>query len=28
MSQTATEVFSDYVPFPVDVKIGNTWGEV
>jgi DNA polymerase-1 len=28
MSQTAAEVFSDYVPFPVDVKIGNTWGEV
>lgn len=28
MSQTATEVFTDYVPFPVDVKIGNTWGEV
>lgn len=28
MSQTATEVFSDYVPFPVDVKIGETWGDV
>jgi DNA polymerase I-like protein with 3'-5' exonuclease and polymerase domains len=28
MSQTATEVFTDYVPFPVDVKVGNTWGEV
>jgi len=28
MSQTAAEVFSDYVPFPVDVKIGQTWGAV
>lgn len=28
MSTTAKEMFSDFVPFPVEVKIGNSWGEV
>lgn len=28
MENTATELMGDYVPFPVDIKIGNHWGEV
>jgi uracil-DNA glycosylase family 4 len=28
MTETAREVFSDYVPFPVDIHIGKSWGEV
>jgi uracil-DNA glycosylase family 4 len=28
MEQTAKEVYSDKVPFPVEVKIGKNWGEV
>jgi uracil-DNA glycosylase family 4 len=28
MSTTAAEVYSDYVPFPVDVKIGTDWSQV
>lgn len=28
MSETATEVFTDYVPFPVDIVTGNSWAEV
>jgi uracil-DNA glycosylase family 4 len=28
MERTAIERFSDFVPFPVDVKIGKHWGEV
>jgi DNA polymerase-1 len=28
MSQVAKEEFSDFVPFPADVKIGKHWGEV
>lgn len=28
MERTAVEVFSDYVHFDVDMKIGNSWGEL
>jgi DNA polymerase-1 len=28
MERTAVELFSDFVPFPVDVKIGDDWGAV
>lgn len=28
MEQTATEIYTDFVPFPVDVKVGTSWGEV
>jgi len=28
MQQTAKDVFTDYVEFPVEVKIGKNWGEV
>jgi DNA polymerase-1 len=28
MSQTAKDVFTDFVEFPVEVKIGKSWGEV
>ncbi len=28
MSTTAVEKFSDFVPFPVEVKYGKNWGEV
>jgi uracil-DNA glycosylase family 4 len=28
MEETATELMGDFIPFPVDVKIGNNWGEV
>lgn len=28
MEETAKEVFSDYVPFPVEANIGKRWGEV
>jgi len=28
MEQTAVDLFTDFVPFPVDVKIGKNWGEV
>lgn len=28
MKETAKEVFTDYVPFEVDVKIGPSWGDV
>jgi uracil-DNA glycosylase family 4 len=28
MTETAKEVFSDYVPFPVDIHIGKSWGDV
>jgi DNA polymerase I-like protein with 3'-5' exonuclease and polymerase domains len=28
METTATEVFSDYVPFPVDIGIGKSWGDL
>jgi len=26
MSRTATEEFSDFVPFPVDISVGDSWG--
>jgi DNA polymerase I-like protein with 3'-5' exonuclease and polymerase domains len=26
MPQVAAEVYSDYVPFPVDISIGPSWG--
>lgn len=28
MTQTAREVFSDFVPFPVDVEFGKSWGDL
>lgn len=28
MERTAADLFTDFVPFPVDVKIGYNWGEV
>jgi DNA polymerase-1 len=28
MQDTAKEVFTDWIPFPVDVKVGNNWAEV
>jgi DNA polymerase-1 len=28
MEQTAVEVFSDYVKFPVDIAIGTSWGDL
>jgi DNA polymerase-1 len=28
MEQTAIDTFTDYVPFPVDVAIGPTWGDL
>lgn len=28
MEQTALEVYSDFVPFPVDVEIGTSWGDL
>jgi DNA polymerase-1 len=28
MPRVAREVYSDYVPFPVDVSIGRSWGDV
>jgi hypothetical protein len=28
MPQVAKEVYSDYVPFPVDVATGKSWGDI
>lgn len=28
MEETAAEVYSDYVPFPVDITFGDNWGDV
>lgn len=28
MEQTAIDTFTDYVPFPVDIAIGPTWGDL
>ncbi len=28
MQETAVEYFSDYVKFPVDIEIGQNWGEL
>ena len=28
MEETGHELFDGYVPFPVDVKVGNNWGEL
>jgi len=28
MPRVASEVYSDYVPFPVDVAVGSSWGDV
>lgn len=28
MEQTAAEVFSDFVPFPADMELGSSWGDL